>query len=132
MALERALEVVLVDRADELLELPVGGEDDRRGRHLVEVADLEPDHPVLDVVDDADPVALADLGRPLEQLDQPELLAVERDRAPRSKPTATSCGSSGASSGRVTSWKTSSGGGSSRSSIARPSEERPQRLSSIE
>ena len=51
---------------------------------------------------------------------------------PRSNSTFTSCGSSGASSGRVTSWKTSSGGGAVRSSIALPSEERPQRLSSIE
>ena len=82
MRLERALEVVLVDRRDELLELAVGGEHDRGGRHLVEVADLEPDDPVLDVVDDPDPVARADLGGALDQLDQPELLAVERDRAP--------------------------------------------------
>ena len=58
------------------------GQDDRRRRHLVDVADLEPDDPVLDVVDDPDPVAAAELGRPLEQLDQPEALAVERDRAP--------------------------------------------------
>ena len=80
MVLERGLEVVLVDRRDELLELAVGGENDRRGRHLVEVADLEPDDPVLDVVDDADAVARADLGGEFDQLDQPERLAVERDR----------------------------------------------------
>ena len=49
--------------------------------HLVDVADLEPDDPVLDVVDDADAVAGAELGDPLDQLDEPEALAVERDRA---------------------------------------------------
>src|SRR6266508_4064870 len=51
---------------------------------------------------------------------------------PRSNPTTTSSGSSGAPSGRVTRLKTSSRGGSSRSSMAPPSDERPQRLSSIE
>ena len=51
---------------------------------------------------------------------------------PRSKLTSTTCGSSGASSGRVTSWKTSSSGACERSSIQLPSEERPHRLSSIE
>ena len=51
---------------------------------------------------------------------------------PASKVTSTVCASSGASSGRVTSWKTSSSGACERSSIHRPSEERPQRLSSIE
>ena len=108
------------------------GEDDRRRRDLVEVADLEADDPVLDVVDDPDPVAAAELRGRSSSSTSPSALAVERDRRPRSKPTRTSSGSSGASSGRVTSWKTSSGGGSARSSIAPPSEERPQRLSSIE
>ena len=51
---------------------------------------------------------------------------------PASKPIRISSGSSGARSGGVTSWKTSSGGGWEMSSIALPSEERPQRLSSIE
>ena len=51
---------------------------------------------------------------------------------PRSKPTLTTWASSGASSGRVTSWNTSSSGATSSSSIQRPSLERPQRLSSIE
>ena len=51
---------------------------------------------------------------------------------PASNSTSTICGSSGASSGRVTSWKTSSSGACERSSIHLPSDERPQRLSSIE
>ena len=85
------------------------------------------------MVDDPDAVAAADLGRLFEQVDQAEALAVERrPAAPASKPTVTVSASSGASSGRVTSWKTSSSGAWSRSSIQRPSEERPQRLSSIE
>ena len=132
MAFEGPLEVVLVDRADELLQLPMRGQDDRRGRRLIQIADLEPDDPVLDVIDDPDAVAGPDLGGTLEQLDQPEPLAVQRDRAALLEPDETVSASSGASSGRVTSWKTSSGAGSFRSSIVRPSEERPQRLSSIE
>ena len=51
---------------------------------------------------------------------------------PASNVTSTISGSSGASSGRVTSWKTSSSGACDRSSIHLPSDERPQRLSSIE
>ena len=51
---------------------------------------------------------------------------------PFSKVTVTVSGSSGASSGRVTSWNTSSSGAVERSSIHLPSEERPHRLSSIE
>ena len=75
----------------------------------------------------------ADLGGALDQLDQPEPLAVERHRhaAPRTRPRPPAA-SSGASSGRVTSWKTSSSGACERSSIHLPSDERPQRLSSIE
>ena len=94
---------------------------------------FRPDDPVLDVVDDADAVAGADLGtraraaRPARAARRSSATgtpALEADRD--------DLGSSGASSGRVTSWKTSSSGASSRSSIAPPSEERPQRLSSIE
>jgi hypothetical protein len=66
-----------VDGADELLELAVGREDDCGCGHLVDVADLEPHHPVLDVVDDPDAVALADLGDSLEELHEPERIAVE-------------------------------------------------------
>ena len=80
LLVELRLELVLVDRAREPLELLVRLEQDRRGRHLVDVAHLEADDPVLDVVDDADPVAHADLGHALDQLDRPEPLAVERDR----------------------------------------------------
>ena len=65
---------------DEPLELLVGGQHDRRGRRLVDVAHLQPDDAVLDVVDDADAVARADLGDAFDQLDELEALAVERDR----------------------------------------------------
>ena len=71
-----------MDRPDQLLELGVRGEQDRRRRDLVDVADLEADDPVLDVVDDPDPVPAADLGDPFEQLDEAEPLAVEADRDP--------------------------------------------------
>ena len=53
--------------------------------HLVDVADLQADDAVLDVVDDPDAVAGADLGGALEQLDEAEPLAVERDRHARAR-----------------------------------------------
>ena len=121
-----------MDRAHEPLELLVGGQDDRRGGHLVDVAYLQPDDAVLDVVDDPDAVTRADLGGAFDQLDQPEGSPFSATGLPRSNPNSMSSDSSGASSGRVTSWKTSSSGAWARSSIQRPSEERPQRLSSIE
>ena len=49
----------------------MGGQDHLGRRHLVEVAHLQADDPVLDVVDDADTVAAADLGRLLEQVTSP-------------------------------------------------------------
>ena len=58
----------------------MGGQDDGRRRDLVDVAHLQADDAVLDVVDDADAVAAADLGGALEQLDDPQALAVERHR----------------------------------------------------
>ena len=89
--------------------------------HLVEVAHLQPDDAVLDVVDDPDAVARADLPRALQQLDQAEPLAVQRHRAaaleldlhvlaPRPARPA----------GRVTSSNTSSRGGSSGPRSGRP------------
>jgi hypothetical protein len=47
----------------------VGCHHDRGRRHFIDVAYLEPDDAVLDVVDDPDAVTLPDLGRALEQLD---------------------------------------------------------------
>ena len=72
------------------------GQDDRRRRDLVDVADLQADDAVLDVVDDADAVATADLGGALEQLDDPQPLAVERHRhAALEARRSTTSGSSG-------------------------------------
>ena len=68
MALKGSLEVVLVDRADEVLELAVGVDQDRGCGDLVDVADLEADDPVLDVVDDPDAVPGSDLAGALEYL----------------------------------------------------------------
>ena len=70
LAVQVVLELVLVDRADEALELGMRGEDDRGGRDLVDVAHLQADDAVLDVVHDADAVAAADVGGPLEQVDE--------------------------------------------------------------
>ena len=58
----------------------MGGQDDRRRRDLVDVADLQTDDAVLDVVDDADAVARAELADALDQLDERQALAVERHR----------------------------------------------------
>ena len=58
----------------------MGGQQDRGGGRLVDVAHLQTDDAILDVVDDADAVASADLGDPLEQLHEPQALAVEGDR----------------------------------------------------
>ena len=65
---------------DEPLELVVRRQEDRRGGYLVDVAHLQPDDAVLDVVDDADAVARGDLGCCFEQLDEPQALAVQADR----------------------------------------------------
>ena len=65
---------MLVNRADEDLELLVGEQQDRRRGHLVDVAHLETDDPVLDVIDDSDAVARADL--------------TPRDRSARRAPSA--------------------------------------------
>ena len=87
LAVEYVLVLVLVDRRDELFEVLMRGEENGRGRHLVEVADLEADDAVLDVVDDADAMATADLGRALDQLNGIEALSIEGDRTPSSNPT---------------------------------------------
>ena len=110
------------------------GQDDRRRRHLVHVPDLEADDAVLDLVDDPDSVSPAELRRPLEQLDQTEPRRRRGDTGqPRSKPTRTSSGSSGASVGTGRpAGRRRRAAGVARSSIAPPSDERPQRLSSIE
>jgi hypothetical protein len=80
VVVELRLEGVLMDRPDELLELLVGGQDQRCRGHLVEVAHLESHDPVLDVVDDPDAVPRADLAGALEQVDELEPLAVQRHR----------------------------------------------------
>ena len=65
MAVELRLESVLVDRPHQLLELLMRGEDQLGRGHLVEVAHLQADDPVFDVIDDPDSVARADLARAL-------------------------------------------------------------------
>jgi hypothetical protein len=49
---------------------------------VVDVADLEPDDPVLDVIDDAHPVASSSRRRGLEQLDEAQPDAIPRHRRP--------------------------------------------------
>ena len=64
---------------DEALDLAVGRQEDRRGGHLVDVADLQADDPVLDVVDDPHAVSGAELGDPFDQLHELQALAVQGD-----------------------------------------------------
>ncbi len=132
MAVELGLELILMDRAHEPLELAMSRQEDRRGGHLIDVAHLQADDPILDLIEDPHAMASADLGRAFEQLHELQALAVQADGTPRSNSISRTSALSGARSGGVTSWKTSSSGAWSRSSIQRPSEERPQRLSSIE
>ena len=58
----------------------MGRVQDRRGRRLVDLAALDADEAVLDVVDPADAVGAAQRVQPVHQLDGAEPLAVERDR----------------------------------------------------
>ncbi len=53
---------------------------DRRGRRLVDLAALDPDQAILDVVDPPDAVRAAQRVQPLDQLDRRQALAIERDR----------------------------------------------------
>ena len=98
---ELGLEGVLAAGADELLELAVGGEDDLGGRDLVDVAHLEADDAVLDVVHDAHAVAGAGLGDAADELHQRR---APRRRGstgrPSRKPMTSSSGRSGACGGR--------------------------------
>ena len=56
------------------------GVQDRRGRRLVDLAALDPDEAVLDVVDAADAVGAAQVVEALDELDRRQPLAVEGDR----------------------------------------------------
>ncbi len=58
----------------------VGGMEDRRGRRLVDLAALDADEPVLDVVDAADAVRAAQRVQPVDELHGLQALPVERDR----------------------------------------------------
>ena len=69
------------------LEGAVGAVDDRGRRGLVDLAALDADQAVLDVVDAADAVGAGQIVQLLDERDRIEPLAVERDRArrPRSR-----------------------------------------------
>jgi hypothetical protein len=77
-------------------------------------------------------VAAADLVRALKQRHELHPLPVEGDRHAALERDVDDLRLVGRALGRLTSWKTSSSGACDRSSIQRPSDERPQRLSSIE
>ena len=69
-------------RQRQALERAMGGVEDRGRRRLVDLAALDPDEAVLDVVDPADAVGAAERVEPLDQGDRLEPLAVEGDRDP--------------------------------------------------
>src|ERR1700722_9426408 len=77
LVVELRLELVLVNRADEALGLVMRRQQDRGGGYLVDVAHLQPDDAVLDVIDDADAVARGDLGDRFEKVDKAQALAVQ-------------------------------------------------------
>ncbi len=62
------------------LQLAMGLVQDHRRRRLVQLARLDADQPVLDVIDPADAVLAAELVEPFDQRHAVELLAVEADR----------------------------------------------------
>src|SRR5207302_5220197 len=57
-----------------------GGEQDDRGRRLVDLARLDADQPILDLVDTADTMPPTETVQPFDERDTTERLAVERDR----------------------------------------------------
>ena len=78
--LELALRPQLGLRQHEILEGAVRLDEDERRRGLVELPALDPDHPVLDHVDSADPVPAGAAVQLVDELVQRQLVAVERDR----------------------------------------------------
>ena len=56
------------------------GVQDRGGRRLVDLAALDPDQPVLDVIDPADAMGGAQLVDAIDQGDRQQPLAVDGDR----------------------------------------------------
>ena len=60
----------------------MGAVQDGGGGRFVDLAALDPDEAILDVVDPADAVGAAQAMQPLDQLDRRQPIAVERDRDP--------------------------------------------------
>ena len=77
---EPGLGVGQVALADQLLDTPVGGKQEGRRRHLVDLPALDPHQAVLDRVDAPDAVRTGQRPRPPDQRHQVERLAVDRHR----------------------------------------------------
>ena len=77
---DEPVEAERVARQGQPLQGVVGSVQDRRRGRLVDLAALDADEPVLDVVDPADAVRATELVEPLDQGDRGEPLAIERDR----------------------------------------------------
>ena len=108
------------------------GVQDRRGRRLVDLAALDADQPILDVVDPPDAVRAAERMDPLDELDRAQPLAVERDRDPAFEVDAATSTGAGASAAATVHSYASAGGVTHGSSSTPVSHERPHRLTSIE
>ena len=76
---DRALEGEQLARQGQLLERSVRRVEHHGGRRLVDLAALDADEAVLDVVDAADAVGARDAVEPLDQLDAAEAVPVDRD-----------------------------------------------------
>ena len=77
---DEAVEPQLLLGQHQPLEGVVGRVQDHRRGRLVDLAALDADEAVLDVVDPADAVRAAQVVQPLDQLDAAQRLAVDRDR----------------------------------------------------
>ena len=87
-----------VARQRQPLERPVGGVEDGRGRRLVDLAALDPDQPVLDVVDTPHAVRAAEGMQPVHERHGPSRSPSRATGMPPSKSMTISTGS-GASPG---------------------------------
>ena len=121
-----------VARQRQPLERPVSGVQDRRRRRLVDLAALDPDQPILDVVDPPDAVRAAKVVDALDQVDGREPLPVERHRDPALE-VDHDLDRGGRIGRRATVHSNASAGGVTHGSSRTPvSHERPHRLTSIE
>ena len=80
---DRFLQLHLLLRKGHGLERAVGSVQDDARRRFIDLPALDPDQPVLDVVDPANTVDAAEFVQALHDRNRPQFLAVQADRHPR-------------------------------------------------